>query len=98
MSGRLKATPSAAPAGSSGQAMHDLIARLYPICRSITGNGVRETLGILAERIPLDVHEVPSGTAVFDWVVPQEWNIRDAWIKIPQAGKWSTSPAHPSRW
>lgn len=65
----------------AGQAMHGLIAELFPIPRSITGQGVRETLRILQERIPLSIHEVPSGTKVFDWVVPLEWNIRDAYIK-----------------
>jgi aminopeptidase-like protein len=64
-----------------GGDMHALITRLYPICRSITGNGVRETLRILREQIPIEIREVPSGTQVFDWTVPREWNIRDAWIK-----------------
>jgi aminopeptidase-like protein len=64
-----------------GRALHALIERLYPICRSITGDGVRQTLAILGEQIPLEVHEVPSGTQVLDWVVPKEWNIRDAYVK-----------------
>ncbi|WP_435119014.1 DUF4910 domain-containing protein [Amycolatopsis thermoflava] len=63
-----------------GAWMHALVERLYPLCRSITGNGVRATLDIIGEHIPLDRHEVPTGTQVFDWTVPQEWNIRDAWI------------------
>lgn len=61
--------------------MYDLAGRLFPICRSITGDGVRETLRILQEYIPLTIEEVPTGTQVFDWTVPREWNIRDAWIK-----------------
>jgi aminopeptidase-like protein len=58
-----------------------LIEELYPICRSITGNGVRQTLEVLARHAPLTVSEVPSGTDVLDWTVPREWNIKDAWIK-----------------
>ena len=65
----------------AGQEMFRLIERLYPICRSITGNGVRETLRILKEYIPLQVIEVPTGTQVFDWTVPKEWNIKDAYVK-----------------
>lgn len=64
-----------------GQEMHRLIADLYPICRSITGDGVRDTLRLIGQHIPVEIHEVPSGTKVFDWTVPQEWNIRDAYIK-----------------
>jgi aminopeptidase-like protein len=66
---------------SIGEEMYALASRLYPICRSITGDGVRETFGILREHIPVEVREVATGTQVFDWTVPKEWNIRDAWIK-----------------
>jgi aminopeptidase-like protein len=62
-------------------AMGELMAKLYPICRSITGNGVRETLSVIQDYIPLSIHEVPTGTSVFDWTVPREWNIRDAYVK-----------------
>jgi aminopeptidase-like protein len=68
-----------------GKTMLDLIAELYPICRSITGDGVRETLRLIQKRIPLVIHEVPSGTKVFDWTVPSEWNVAAAYIKN-QAG------------
>ncbi len=61
--------------------MYRLIADLYPICRSITGNGVRQSLAILQRHIPLEVHEVPTGSRVFDWSVPKEWNITDAYVK-----------------
>jgi aminopeptidase-like protein len=70
-----------------GQEMYRLIAELYPICRSITGNGVRQTLRILQGLIPLDIHEVPTGSQMFDWTVPREWNIRDAYIKTVQGEK-----------
>lgn len=66
---------------SLGVAMHALVRELYPICRSITGDGVRQTLARLGQEIPLDLHEVPTGTQVFDWTVPREWNIRDAYVK-----------------
>jgi aminopeptidase-like protein len=64
-----------------GREMHALVAELYPICRSITGDGFRTTLQRLRREIPVEVHEVPSGTKVFDWTVPKEWNIRDAYVK-----------------
>jgi aminopeptidase-like protein len=67
--------------GTIGQDMFALIAELYPICRSITGNGVLETLRILQKQIPLKIHNVPTGTQVFDWTVPREWNITDAYVK-----------------
>jgi len=65
----------------TGEGIYSLIKELFPICRSITGNGVRQTLKIIGRHIPLEVYEVASGTEVFDWTVPKEWNIRDAWIK-----------------
>ena len=74
-------TPQRAGHTDVGHEMHRFIADLYPICRSITGDGVRETLRLIQKHIPLTVSEVPSGTQVFDWTVPKEWNIADAYIK-----------------
>lgn len=78
---------SARDAATVQQDIWALVCRLYPICRSLTGNGVRQTLDILREYIPLTVHEVPSGTPVFDWTVPKEWNIRDAYVRDPRGRK-----------
>jgi aminopeptidase-like protein len=64
----------------AGERLHGLVRELFPICRSITGDGVRETLAAVARRIPLELHEVPSGTPVLDWTVPDEWNVRDAYV------------------
>ena len=61
--------------------MHECVTELYPLCRSLTGDGVRETLRRLQQRIPLTLHEIPTGTEVFDWTIPREWNIRDAYVK-----------------
>jgi aminopeptidase-like protein len=76
-----------APTADVGEAMYELIRALYPICRSITGDGVRETLRQVAAHIPLKVHEVPTGTRVFDWTVPKEWNIRDAYVRNTEGVK-----------
>lgn len=67
---------------TQGEYAYNLAEELFPICRSITGNGVRQTLRILQREVPeLEIKEVPSGTQVFDWIVPKEWNINDAWVK-----------------
>jgi aminopeptidase-like protein len=67
-----------------GEELHALVADLYPICRSITGDGVRETLRRVAGIVPLEVHEVPTGKQALDWTVPREWNITDAYVKDAQ--------------
>lgn len=72
---------------SIGKEMYSLMKRLYPICRSITGDGVRETLDIIKQIIPIDIKNVPTDTKVFDWVVPKEWNIKDAYIKNSKGEK-----------
>jgi aminopeptidase-like protein len=64
-----------------GRRLYDCVADLYPLCRSLTGEGLRETLRRLQRVVPLTLHEVATGTPAFDWIVPKEWNIRDAWVK-----------------
>ena len=81
----LNAIKSDFPAISSE--MCKLLKELYPICRSITGNGVRKTLEIIQNYILIEHHEVPSGTKVFDWIIPKEWNIEDAYIKTDKGQK-----------
>ncbi len=70
-----------------GKNLHRFAAELYPICRSITGDGFRETLRQIERFIPLKRFEVPTGTQVFDWTVPREWNIRDAYVKNSQGDR-----------
>jgi len=72
---------------SVGLEIYQLIENLYPICRSITGDGFRGTMQILQGYIPIQLHEVPTGTEVFDWIVPKEWNIRDAYVKDSKGKK-----------
>lgn len=72
-----------------GHSLYELAKVLFPICRSITGNGVRDSFTILQDFLvqKLTIHEVPTGTQVFDWEVPQEWNIKDAWVKDSNGNK-----------
>lgn len=72
---------------ADGRRILDLVTEMFPICRSITGDGFRRTLDIVRRVAPLEVREVPSGTKVFDWTVPKEWNIRDAYVKGPEGNK-----------
>ncbi len=69
---------SGGAADTGGRDLYEFARQLYPICRSITGAGVRQSLALIAERVPLKVHEVRSGTRVFDWTIPEEWNVEDA--------------------
>lgn len=73
---------------SLGENIHSLARELFPICRSLTGDGVRQTLGILSRELPgMKLYEVPTGTSCGDWIVPDEWNIRDAYILDPNGRK-----------
>lgn len=73
---------------STGQEIYDLALELWPINRSLTGEGVRRTLKIIKKKIPsLKVHEIKSGTKVFDWTIPKEWKITEAWIIDPNGKK-----------
>jgi aminopeptidase-like protein len=94
MSGRptvpVERTPSTDVGNSTGDVgarLYSQIEEMYPICRSVTGDGVRETLAIVGARVPLELHEIASGTRVFDWDVPKEWNIRDAYVRNEQGRK-----------
>jgi aminopeptidase-like protein len=81
----------------AGGELHDLIRELFPIPRSITGEGLRRTLELIGDRVPLEVTEVRSGTPVLDWTVPQEWNIAAAWLEGPDGKRvvdYADSPLH----
>jgi aminopeptidase-like protein len=80
--------------GARAASMFELIEELFPIARSITGDGVRETLRVIGKHLPLDVIEVPTGTEVYDWTVPREWNIRDAAIIGPDGDRVVDFRAH----
>lgn len=75
-----RSTEWTVPPPTNGTAIYELAARLYPLCRSLAGDGVRETLAIIGEHLPLTVHQVPSGAPLYDWKAPQEWIIREAYI------------------
>ena len=80
-----------------GRDAYDLMGRLFPLCRSLTGDGVRATFDVLEEEIPITRTEIPSGTRVFDWIVPDEWNIRDAYVAAPDGTRvvdFRDSPLH----
>ncbi|MFH2033759.1 MAG: DUF4910 domain-containing protein [Candidatus Margulisiibacteriota bacterium] len=72
---------------NKGTEIFNLIKELQPIHRSLTGEGVRETLEVVKQHVPLELHHIPSGTRVLDWVVPKEWKIKDAYIKNAQGEK-----------
>src|SRR5579862_1344228 len=81
------------PAGTKSD-LYGFAAALYPICRSITGAGVRQTLSLIGKRLPLVIHEVPSGTRVFDWEIPLEWNVEDAAVIGPDGRRLVDFQAH----
>lgn len=76
-----------AQSGEIGAELYGFVEELFPICRSITGDGVRQTLSAIQKRVPLDTVQIPSGMAVFDWTIPKEWNIRGAYIKGPDGNR-----------
>ncbi len=90
----MKSASGAESSQSLEQEVSAYLSSLYPICRSITGDGVRQTLQLLAEIVPLSVRDVPSGTEVLGWKIPQEWRVREAWVKDPMGKKVIDFAAH----
>ncbi len=78
--GAIRGAERVVPQPSNGKAIYDLAARIYPLCRSLAGDGVLETLAVIEECLPLTIHQVPTGTPLYDWKAPQEWIIREAYI------------------
>jgi aminopeptidase-like protein len=79
---------SALPEPSTvGEELVELMRELFPLPRSLTGSGVRDTLAVLARDVPLEIVETPSGTPIFDWTVPREWNLRAAWVEGPNGNR-----------
>src|SRR5262245_31414536 len=80
-----------------GEELLELMRELYHLPRSLTGSGVRDTLAVLARDVPLEIVETPSGSPVFDWTVPREWNLRAAWVDGPNGDRVldaANSPLH----
>ena len=67
--------------------IYEFVKEIFPICRSIMGEGNRETLNLIQNHIPITIHEVPTGYQAYDWEIPKEWNIRDAYIVNPSGDK-----------
>lgn len=89
--------PAEAPPPTAGAGLHALVADLLPLRRCLTGDGLRATLARLDSVVPVAVTEVPSGEAVFDWTVPPEWRVREAFLRLPSGRRvadWAASPLH----
>jgi aminopeptidase-like protein len=80
---------------AAGAELHAFARRAQPLPRSLTGAGVRATLRLLQERVPLEIHEVPTGARVLDWTVPREWNVHEAWIEGPGGERVVDLADHP---
>ncbi|HSU34910.1 MAG TPA: DUF4910 domain-containing protein [Propionibacteriaceae bacterium] len=90
----MTARPAGEAAPGLGHILHQRMAELYPICRSITGDGVRQTLKLIGQEIPLEMQAVQSGTEAFDWTINDEWNVTDAYIATPDGRRLIDFQAH----